>query len=119
MIQSAQEFIRLRCSKDPQEYGRAAHEEAPEAVWIDIISNHSDMAFWVAHNKTIPETIIRHLFLLDDDRVNDFLARKRRTPHDILFALAQHPHETIRAGVAVNAKTPRWILEVLVHSTLR
>lgn len=34
MITSAEEFVRLRSSHDPELYYRAAHEEADEAVWL-------------------------------------------------------------------------------------
>jgi hypothetical protein len=37
MIASAEEFVALRTSEDPEEYNRAAHDEAPEEVWWDVI----------------------------------------------------------------------------------
>lgn len=50
MILSADEFIRLRTSEDPEEYGRTASEEASESVWMDVINKYPDMKDWVDHN---------------------------------------------------------------------
>ena len=43
MINSAEEFVRLRSSELPEEYWRAAHEEVPDAVWLDVIARFPDM----------------------------------------------------------------------------
>ncbi len=53
MIESPEEFVRLRTSKDPDQYRRAAHETAPPEVWLAIIEKFPEMRQWVAHNKTI------------------------------------------------------------------
>ncbi len=54
MINSADDFVRLRCSEDRNEYERAAWDEAPLEVWLDVIERFPDMRFWVACNKTVP-----------------------------------------------------------------
>ena len=45
MIDSAAEFVRLRLSSDPAEYRRAAREEAPENVWLEVIEAYPD-SWW-------------------------------------------------------------------------
>ena len=69
MIESAEEFIRLRGSGDPAEYGRAAHDQAPDGVWLDVIRRFPEYRFWVAHNKTVPVSILRILAADSDERV--------------------------------------------------
>ena len=43
MITSAAEFLQLRTSEDPSEYRRAAHEDAPESVWVEIVRDLPEM----------------------------------------------------------------------------
>jgi hypothetical protein len=110
MITSAQEFVDLRTSSDPDEYRRAAHEPAPTSVWLEVIKQFPEMREWVAHNKTIPEEVYRALFALNEPRVNSMLATRRACPGDILELLAQSREERIRRSVAINKKTPDAIL---------
>ena len=61
MISSAQEFKSLRESEIMAEYSRAANEEATIKVWNDVLRIYPDLAFWVAHNKTIQIEVLRIL----------------------------------------------------------
>jgi hypothetical protein len=38
MIRTAEEFVLLRTSADPEEYRRAALDEAPAEVWHEVIA---------------------------------------------------------------------------------
>lgn len=113
MIESAEQFIQLRTSELLADYERAAREGARDEVWLDVIERFSHFAPWVAHNKTISATIIYKLFELQRDEVLFVLAMKRRTPHDLLIKLSQHPNESIRLAVAKNARAPREALDLL------
>ncbi|MDG2390721.1 MAG: hypothetical protein P8M30_15540 [Planctomycetaceae bacterium] len=113
MINSADEFVRLRQSEDPDEYHRAAWEEADVDVWREVMRAYPDMLEWVAHNKSIPEVIIRELYRLGDKKVNDTLARKRKTPLDILEEFAHSSDESLRLSVARHPKAPRSVLMML------
>lgn len=53
MIYTAEEFVRLRESEIPEEYLRAAWDEVPLEVWIEVIENHPKMRFWVAQSKSL------------------------------------------------------------------
>ncbi|MDP9416788.1 MAG: hypothetical protein M3P48_02925 [Actinomycetota bacterium] len=77
MIESAEEFVRLRNSWMPEEYRRAAAEEAPLEVWAQIIERHPDMRFWVAQNKTVPLAILEVLRHDPDKRVQSMVRRNR------------------------------------------
>lgn len=43
MIESAEEFVRLRRSPLSDDYRRAAHEEAPIQVWVDVLARFPEM----------------------------------------------------------------------------
>jgi hypothetical protein len=91
VIESAEEFVRLRTSEDPSEYNRAAHDEATIETWREIIGRFPDMRFWVAHNKTLPLVILEELRRDPDERVRSMVRAKRS------WARA-HPEDTKRLG---------------------
>lgn len=113
MILSASEFVRLRMSKDPEEYNRAALDEANEEVWIDIIENYPDMKVWVAHNKTIPLTILTRLSDDPDIKVRFVVAFKRKLDQALFNKLARDRDTSVRQRIAYNKKTPIEVLELL------
>ncbi len=76
MIESADEFARLRTSADPAEYRRAAHDEATEETWRDVIVRFPEMRFWVAQNKTVPLSILEDLRKDSDGRVRSIVRAK-------------------------------------------
>jgi hypothetical protein len=76
VIESAEEFVRLRASTDPDEYLRAAHDEAADATWRDVITRFPDMRFWVAQNKTVPLSILHELRNDPDERVRSMVRAK-------------------------------------------
>jgi hypothetical protein len=61
MINSAEEFVRLRNSELPEDYLRSANEEAPIHVWYDILLRFPTMREWVVHNRTVPLEILEVL----------------------------------------------------------
>lgn len=77
MIESAEEFVRLRTSSDPSGYGRAAQDEATVETWRDVIARFPDMRFWVAQNKTVPLVILEELRSDPDERVRSMVRAKR------------------------------------------
>jgi len=84
VIESADEFVRLRTSEEPTEYHRAANEPAAEAIWREIIDRFTQMRFWVAHNKTVPLSILEVLGSDPDERVRSMVRAERTTgvgPH--------------------------------------
>jgi hypothetical protein len=91
VIESADEFVRLRTSEDPSEYRRAAHDLAAEETWREIIDRFPQMRFWVAQNKTVPLPILEVLRRDPDERVRSMVRAKRS------WARA-HPEESMRPG---------------------
>ena len=130
MIESAEEFLRLRSSDDLEEQHRASREEADVSVWHELLKQYPDtgeqealngpipegawIRTWVAHNKKIPEAIIRILAKDSSWRVRHTIAMKRKTPPDVLKMLSTDLDESIRHRVAMNPKTPKGILESML-----
>lgn len=115
MIMSADEFVYLRESDDPDLYRRAAQDSASTQVWLDVIAKYPDMATWVAHNKTIPVEIMELLAKSEDPGVRMTVASKRKCPPALLEALAHDTEPTVRLSVASNAKVPVPILQSLLE----
>lgn len=113
MIESAEEFVRLRTSEDIAEYQRSAHDAAPDEVWFDVIERYPEMREWVALNKSISEQVIRRLFDTGDRKTLYFLAMKRKTPSDLLLQLCTEADESIRLRLAHHPKLPPAAIEIL------
>ncbi len=119
MITSAAEFCRLRESTNPDDYARAAAEDAPIEVWREIISSRADMRVWVVLNKTVPLEILEELAGACDVEVRDAVARKRKITEAIAVRLAKDKDETVRAALARNPKISNSILAILSLDTSR
>ena len=98
VIESAEEFVRLRTSEDPAEYERAAQDEAADRTWRDAIERFPDMRFWVAQNKTVPLSVLEILRHDPDERVRHMVTSKRS------WARA-HPDDTTRPQGMENTRT--------------
>lgn len=114
MIDSSEEFIRLRSSKDKEEYDRAAYDEAPLDVWWDIVTKHPDMRIWVVHNKTVPISILDALSHDSDPIVRRAVATKRKLSLEIFERLACDADPDVRHCLVWNAKVPSHILRGLL-----
>jgi hypothetical protein len=117
MIESAEEFVRLRTSTIPEEYRRAAHEAAAEGVWDDVLERFPEMTEWVIHNKTVPLDILRRLSTSPDSRVRWSVAIKRKLDRALFEALAQDEDENVRHAIVWNRKTPPDIVEKLASDS--
>ncbi len=105
MIVSAEEFIRLRKSSDPEEYRRAAHEEASNEVWLQVIKEYPEMKKWVIHNKSIPVEILDHLSKDIDPEVRRDVAAKRKIMGTVIFErLSKDKDENVRLELLRNRK---------------
>jgi hypothetical protein len=114
-IESADEFVRLRFSDDPAEYNRAAHEDAPAAVWDELIESRPEMRKWVVHNKTVPLELLRRLAADPDFDVRCAVAGKRKLDRALFVELAADPAPEVRHRIAWNAKVPLDVLSALTE----
>ncbi|WP_406407474.1 HEAT repeat domain-containing protein [Streptomyces sp. NBC_01643] len=113
-ITSVEEFIRLRQSEDPAEFKRSAWATLPLPVWWDLVRNHPDIRFWVAHNRTVPPEILAELIEDPDWRVRDRVASKRNCPSELLERLVDDPHDSVRRLVAGHPRSLRSAVARLV-----
>ncbi|MGW4595772.1 hypothetical protein ACWEOA_10715 [Streptomyces sp. NPDC004457] len=114
VIESAEEFVRLRQSSDPRDYRRAAVEEASEEVWLDIIAHFPDERAAVAQNKTIPVPVMEALLTVGEPRVRFMVAMKRKLSPSLLDMLAHDEDESVRLQVARHRNATKEILESLL-----
>ncbi len=115
MIESAEEFKRLRESENIEEYTRASQEEASEHIWIDIIRTYPEMKIWVIHNKTVPLSILERLAKDPDASIRASVAGKRKLSVDLFNLLASDEDHTVRYQIGLNRKVPADVLERLVN----
>ena len=113
VIESAEEFVALRTSSNPEEYYRASHESALDEVWFDVIARFPAMRQWVAQNKTTSAAVMERLVNDPDPRVRYQVAMTNRVDSATLRTLATDPDETVRARVAHHKKAPVDVLESL------
>ncbi|KAB0651263.1 MULTISPECIES: hypothetical protein [Burkholderia] len=114
MIRSAEEFVALRNSDIKDEYDRAATDEAPVAVWKDVIDRFPEYRRWVAHNKTVQLEILALLCQYEAD-VRRFVAVKRKLSDDLFELLSKDIDVVVRQGIASNKKTPISIIRRLAQ----
>lgn len=106
MINSAEEFIRLRTSDVGLEQEKATHDNADDTVWVDIIQRFPEFSVWVIHNKTIPIHILEMLAQNNDEAVREAVARKRKI-NDLIFSiLSIDKSESVRHALICNRKLP-------------
>ena len=110
MIESAEEFIRLRESEIPEEYVRSAEDELPLEIGMELVKNFPEMKQWVVINKTVPIEILELLADDEDENVRFEVASKRKLTRDLFLKLSKDPDATVRERIACNAKTPIDIL---------
>lgn len=106
MIETVAEFIRLVESDDPDEIRRSAWEDALPKVWKLLVEDYPEMRFWVAHNRTVPEQILRILAVDPEWRVRHRVASRRSCPSGILELLSNDTHDSIASLVAGHPNVP-------------
>lgn len=113
MISSAEEFVRLRLSDNQDEYLRAAWDEAPIEVWLEIIDNYPDMRFWVAQNKMVPAEILEILAEDPSDRVRFMVASKNKLSERLQLKMALDSDSSVRMRIVMNKKATNSVLIIL------
>jgi len=101
MINTAEEFVRLRTSENMDEYLKAAWDDAPFDVWLEVIKKYPDMREWVAHNKSIPVEIMEILADDADERVRFNVATKNRLPEHLHLKLAKDSDSSVRQRICL------------------
>lgn len=115
MIKSAEEFVKLRSSEKIDEYLKAAWDDAPLEVWLEVIKNYPDMREWVAHNKSIPVEIMEILADDADERVRFNVATKNRLPEHLQLKLANDSESSVRQRIVYNKKATFQVICILLN----
>lgn len=113
MINSAEEFIKLRSSEDMEEYQRAAWDDIATEICFEIIIKYPEMKFWVAHNKKVPLEVLEFLADDEDSRVRGMVASKNRISELIQHKLVYDADELVRQRLVFNKKVNLKTLEIL------
>lgn len=113
MIESAEEFKKLRESENSEEYTRASTEQADTEVWKQVLKKYDYLSVWVAQNKTVPLEILEILSCHSDSRVRSMVARKRKLTEQLMLTLAKDKDASVRNAVANNAKATTTVLGIL------
>jgi hypothetical protein len=71
------------------------------------------MAFWVAHNKTIPYEILEVLARSRESRVRAMVAMKGKLKEALLLKMASDPDDSVRMLIARHKNATRKVLEKL------
>jgi hypothetical protein len=114
-INSAEEFMRLRYSTNPEEYHKASNEEAAPEVWRDVIARYPDARIWVAQNKTVPLEVLAVLVSDPDPHVRSMVALKRKLTPALLDQLARDSNDSVRLHVAMHKNTSEGTLSTLLN----
>lgn len=115
MIGTAEEFIRLLDSDSDVDRERVRYEEAPEAVWLEVIEQFPEARRAVVLNKTVPLMILQRLARSDDPMLRLDVAMKRKLDEETIRLLAADAHGGVRGQIARHHKAPRDVLEVLAQ----
>lgn len=118
MIETAEEFVRLRTSDIIEEQHRATDEEMPLHVYYEVIEKFPEWKEWVAHNKKVPLEVLQSLIYDPDWRVRATVARKNKLDPDSLRKLSTDSDESIRHHVAIHKNTPQDVLYILEKDTI-
>ena len=114
MIESVEQFITLRNSENPIDYGRAADEPVADNVWPELI-RHREMRTWAALNKHVPLCILSVLAKDEDPSVRAAVAMKRKLTPDLFMLLSKDPDSCVRMAIVNNRAAPIDVLVSLVN----
>lgn len=118
MIRSAEEFIKLYLSQDPEEINKTLSDSAALETWVEVIERYPERRIDVAQNRTISEEVMQTLASCDDSTVRSLIAQKRRLAPDLFPLLARDPDETVRRAIAANQKTPLELVRILTTDSI-
>lgn len=118
MIRSADEFIKLCSSQDPEEINRTLSDDAAIETWVEVIKKYQERRIDVAQNRTIPYEVMRVLASCDDPTARSLIAEKRRLAPDLFPLLARDRDETVRRTIAANQKTPLELVKILTTDSV-
>ena len=113
MIESAEEFLSLMRSEEKDDYDRFRNDEAPLHVWETLLEKYPLANEWVARNRKSPIEILRRLATDERTLVRTHVASVRRITEEIQLILVKDKEYSVRHTLAYNAKATVKVLEIL------
>lgn len=104
-IESADEFLELLNSDDPDARDRLRTDVATDEVWLETLYSYPQLAAWVATNETVSLRILRLIGTHSDATVRRHVVLTGRLVADDLRTLAADPDPQVRSAVACQLET--------------
>lgn len=106
MIGSVQEFADLITSHNEEDFLRAISDIAPTFVWEEIIRKRPELAEFVTQSRTIPDSVLDAIALAAPWRARYLVAIQSRTPAYVLAKLAHDGDTRVQRAALANDSTP-------------
>lgn len=113
MIISAEEFVSLRSSSNPENYLRSINESTTLEIWFEIIHDYQSMREWVVLNKTIPLEVLETLINDNDPAVRRNIAMKNKLTRNMFDSLIEDKDASVRNRLIYNKNIPKDLLQKL------
>ena len=117
MISNINEYLRLKNSKNKEDYDRVIREELSPELISDILENYPIEKSWLVHNKFIPIEILRILASDKDIDVRFSVAMKKKCDRLVFETLIKDKDFSVRMAVVRNNKLPIDLLETLTFDS--
>ena len=115
MLESASEFLNLMRSKEEADYNRFRNDDAPLHVWETLMKDYPLANEWIARNRKSPLEILAKLALDSRSLVRSEVASVRRISEEIQLILANDIEYSVRYSLAYNAKVTKRVLQILAN----
>lgn len=80
--------------------------EASLVVWLELLRDHRDLWWSVAHRPETPAEVLRVLALSEDEHVRGRLAARNKLPEDVRALLSTDAQEVVRRAASREDRTP-------------
>ncbi len=100
-------------SEDKDDYDRFRNDDAPLHVWETLLEKYPLANEWVARNRKSPLQILHRLASDERSLVRTHVASVRRITEQTQLILAKDKEYSVRHTLAYNAKATRKVLEIL------
>lgn len=117
MIKSAEEFLRLMRSDNKDDYERFRNEGAPLHVWETLMKEYPLANEWIARNRKSPIEVLYKLAKDKRDLVRSEVASVRRISEKIQLLLAKDPSYSVRHALVFNSKVTSKTLNILAKDS--
>lgn len=80
--------------------------EAPLLIWLEVLRNHRDLWWAIAHRPDTPAEVLRVLALSEDEHVRGRVAARNKLPADVRALLSSDANEVVRRAATREGRRP-------------